>query len=329
MTYKLLLVHDVEVQLPDGTVLRWAYSNRTHALKKYAPECWHVDRVHNDGLHLIDVNEYDLVFMLDYMAMSYQGNLRNRRDGCILVTSFNKDSRSRQNYWNKMPGIADWVIVNNYNRWHCNGHPKANTCNISNGIDTQQWYNTIPIEQRDHIVGWCGSTGKRKGKRYESVLKPLQARLEQEGFQCSFRPINSITPDVVYPPDKQREWYNQCSYLICASESEGTPSFLLEGAACGCVPITTDCGNAREWINHEVNGMLIRPDINEIVRKRKFVRENRELMSNNVEEKMQGWAYGSPGNRAEWFYTLFQRLIEDGPHSVKPFSWMNSSVAEI
>jgi glycosyltransferase involved in cell wall biosynthesis len=47
--------------------------------------------------------------------------------------------------------------------------------------------------------------------------------------------------------------------VVSPSVHDGTPNSLLEGMACGCVPVAGDLESIREWIVHGKNGLLTDP----------------------------------------------------------------------
>jgi glycosyltransferase involved in cell wall biosynthesis len=159
---------------------------------------------------------------------------------------------------------------------------------------------------------------------------PLQAPLERAGFLHHFRPITSIDPSQVYDQHQMSIWYNDASYVLCASETEGTPNGLLEGMACGCVPIMTECGNVPEILVNRENGMIVdEPTVPAFLEAITYAREHRERLSAAALESIQSWGYGPPGYRANYFYSLFRALIERGPQGVKPFSYRDVHWSQI
>lgn len=60
-------------------------------------------------------------------------------------------------------------------------------------------------------------------------------------------------------PDEMGQVMRRSSIVVSPSEHDGTPNTLLESMACGCFPIWGDLESIREWIQDEVNGLLINP----------------------------------------------------------------------
>lgn len=53
--------------------------------------------------------------------------------------------------------------------------------------------------------------------------------------------------------------YRRAQILVSPSIHDGTPNTLLEGMACGCLPIAGDLESIREWIEPDENGLLFDP----------------------------------------------------------------------
>jgi len=50
--------------------------------------------------------------------------------------------------------------------------------------------------------------------------------------------------------------YRRAQILVSPSIHDGTPNTLLEGMACGCLPVAGDLESIREWITPNENGLL-------------------------------------------------------------------------
>jgi glycosyltransferase involved in cell wall biosynthesis len=51
--------------------------------------------------------------------------------------------------------------------------------------------------------------------------------------------------------------YQSAQVLVSPSTHDGTPNTLLEGMACGCLPVAGDLESIREWITDGQNGLLV------------------------------------------------------------------------
>lgn len=58
--------------------------------------------------------------------------------------------------------------------------------------------------------------------------------------------------------DKKIDLYNSCKIYILCSKGEGFPLSLLEGMACGCVPIITDVGDITDLVSYGINGYILK-----------------------------------------------------------------------
>lgn len=320
--FRIACLYDVHLDTPNGRIL-WAFGRRVEALRKFAPADFSVDIFQFSEVPWHRLGEYQAVFNLEYSSPS-----RERiPPHVLLICAFNSDSNRRREWWPRVRQAADWVIANNYDAWSFYGK-QPGTCVISNGIDVEIFKPVSPISSRAHRVLWAGSSNPVKGKNLDSVIRPLEERLVGRGFEFEFRPINKITP-AVYNTQQQVDWYNSGSYVLCASDSEGTPNLILEGMACGCVPVTVPVGNALEMGVDRENCVLVERNTDSFIQGLEYAREHRERLSDAAVKTMQGWSYGPPGNRAQYFYALFRRLIEDGPDSVKPFAYNEKHWSEI
>lgn len=59
------------------------------------------------------------------------------------------------------------------------------------------------------------------------------------------------------PHNQMADIFRRASVLVSPSVHDGTPNSLLEGMACGCLPIAGDLESIREWITPEKNGLLV------------------------------------------------------------------------
>lgn len=325
--FRLLLIFDVAVQSPRG-LLVWAYWNRCHALKECAPPDFDVEMCALDQFDMRTMApKYDLIYCADYSAAF--ALFSQRPQGCRtpVVISFNKDSRSHQKFWAFTPRYATWTICNNADRF-LTGGPQSRTSYIPNGVS--DFWRPFPHSPRPRRVLWTGSSTIRKGKNYQAILQPLEAMLKDRGEEVSFRPINDLKTDFVFTREEQREWANSGDVVVMASSTEGGgPSFAMECAACGCIPIGTDVGNFKEWAGPI--GVVCSPEIepnptwflNAINLARSEIKQARVLAG------MQRWLYSGPSGIGNWFYALFRRLINDGPERLSPFDWRERHFLDI
>lgn len=91
------------------------------------------------------------------------------------------------------------------------------------------------------------------------------------------------------------KFYNRSHCYVCASRSEGMPMSILEAAACGCVIVSTPCGDIVNLIQDEQNGFLVQREISDIARVLGQLKRNPDLwkrMSSNVRKTIEdGWSW--------------------------------------
>jgi glycosyltransferase involved in cell wall biosynthesis len=58
--------------------------------------------------------------------------------------------------------------------------------------------------------------------------------------------------------DKKIDFYNRSKLFVLCSRGEGFPLALLEGMACGCVPVITDVGDITDLVSNGVNGYILK-----------------------------------------------------------------------
>lgn len=321
----LLIVHDTEIDSGRGEPIRWAYANRSFALQKYAPSDFKVDRICGHEFDFDkDSTRYDVIFCMDYEGFQslMPRSIVNGTFGKFVV-SFNKDSNSKKREWSMLAG-ANVVIVNNEERYRSGG-VRDNSCCISNGVDTDFWKLTSPIEERSRVL-WCGSSSVKKLKNYQSVILPLGEMLKREGLDFSFRPVDNIDQSIL-TPSEQRSWYNTGDVVVCGASSEGGgPSYLMEAMSCGCIPVTTVVGSVPEW-SKKCNAEIVQPTGKSLFEGVMRARENKSARSAQAMEGMQKNSYGSPGFRAEYFYQVFRIVAAGG--SPQPFSYRDTSPEDV
>jgi len=319
----------------------WCFTRRAEAIRTTQPDDLQYEIICYDEtpIETIAFSKYDMIFCL---PTNIVGMLRRLLDAAKLdipVVSSHNSGLGRR-HWMLVESImaADYTIVNNYASWvnmrAVSMEHKYTACNISNGVDTNAFYPTVPIKERPHRVLWCASkskidpnqseemkAGQPDVKGFWRILTPLRELLDNVGDGWD---THYLVPDTGcgLDQDQMREWYNSGSYLICASSSEGTPNIALEAAACGCVVVTTPVGNMPELIQHCVNGVFFSDCTltSGAWKALQIARENREFLSVNMNSSIRQWDWKI---RAEWFHRVFGMIVRgDLP---RPFTWLDTA----
>ena len=302
---KLLVMADVE---------GWAYDRRAKALRKYSPDHWSVDIAYANHLGSIDFSKYDVVFNIEYwLSRTIRQFVQNSGSEAVLVTSHNADHRRCHELFEQSYIVSDFIILNNYEAF-VHFEKRDRTCNISNGVDFEH-FGDDGLERTDAAV-WTGSI--QKG--YKEILLPLQ---EMTKANLLLHPVDGAgwdgvkaNEDKVWPTSRMREWYNSAKVVLCCSETEATPNYLLEGMACGLVPVTTRVGNAMEFGVDGVNCKFCDRTLRSLAEGIDYAIANYDEMSKAAVDTISSWGWHE---RSKLFFDLFERLVQK--ENVKPFSY--------
>lgn len=305
--YRILIIADVE---------GWAYDRRAKAIRKYAPEDFEVDIAYIWQMDEFDFASYDLVFNIEYACTpNVKQRIRNASSKTILVNSHNADHRRCLDRHEMSRKLADFIIYNNMEAYRYYGSAPGSCC-ISNGVDFDD-FGCDGAERRD-VSLWTGS--HQKGLK--DFLIPLQD--ECKHFQFDFHPVDGngwdkqhgAQEDLVWPTPRMREWYNSAKIVLCCSVTDATPNYVLEGMACGLVPVTTRVGNAMEFGVHGENCVFTERTIDGFKDAIEYALENYDRMSESAVKTISTWGWET---RSKLFYDLFRKLIEK--EKVPPFTY--------
>ncbi len=324
MKYKICIIYDIHIDTPRGRLL-WAYGRRSSGIAANAPPDFEVEQFRLADFPWERADEWDCILNLEY-SCPVTDRIRKHSCDVPVIFSFNSDGQRKRALWPMVRRQSNWIIFNSMAGYEAYG-PAPRTCCISNGIDHTLWYPSVPIEQRPHRVLWTGSSNPQKGKGYQEILLPLAEDAKMLGFEIDFRPIDEVNAQTTLTTAEMHQWYNSGSYIVCASRSEGTPNTSLEGAACGCVLVTTKVGNALEWGRDGENMVFSERNKEAFLEALLLARDNRERLSvAGAAEMREHWSYGAPGNRALHYFNLFRQIITDDARDLKPFSYLDVPV---
>src|SRR6186713_1419416 len=140
----------------------WAFSRRADAIQRYAPPGWQVtiDYIMDRELSSIVYENHDLVFLLGpHRARAMREVFKRQQIDVPLVVSHNSGIGRRDYSIFEVLAAADFTIVNNYGAWahYRMGVKDYRACNISNGVDTSLFKETVPLIERPMRVLWVGS----------------------------------------------------------------------------------------------------------------------------------------------------------------------------
>jgi len=312
---KLLIISDTN---------NWCFANRANALRKWAPPDWTVEQVACHAakdLPKVVFEGTDVVFCL---PTHYVGPLRRifqvAKLPIPLVASHNSGLGRRWEWFLQAILSADYTICNNYATWmaaRLQIQPQKLSCaNISNGIDTET-FRPLHVARPLRSVVWVSSQSKAGAehpgecnvendvKGYWTVLRSLKTLLENTGWKVNYvirGYRNALTPD------QMAQIYNANSFVVCASYAEGTPNFLLEAMACGCIPVTTNVGNVPELVKDGVNGHIV----HDMLTRSFWAALERgidgiDTMREHVLDSIHSWDWEY---RVPYFFAVFDSLVD-------------------
>jgi glycosyltransferase involved in cell wall biosynthesis len=116
-----------------------------------------------------------------------------------------------------------------------------------NGVEPDTYRRLSPRQEPRVIFGHVGKPNPRKGG--DLIVQAARAahvdlRLIQRTSKLALAEAQMI------------EWYQPISVMVTASNMDGTPNPMLEGAACECALLSTPIGNMPEFIQRDGSGYL-------------------------------------------------------------------------
>lgn len=300
---KILIVADV-----DG----WAYDRVARCLKKgleeqdlaeVTVENWkdHIFLVHKQ----LRMGQFDVAFLIeDYDTPSHM-EMKSPKTKLIVghnvpwVVDTVKDTIPK----------ADCVIVNQRSCWENHFKKHNNSVYLPYSVDQDLFSIQIPWREREESILWTASNRRDDLKGYDDILLPLKDLLVKENMHLNLWRVS----DKLHwkTAIEMAAMYNQSKYAICTSKAEATPTYLLEARACGCLPITTMVGNAEDWLEDGVNGVLIKERsvqgaLEACLEAKKM---DEAIVRQSYLDVLKNWSYE---RRAREFFVLVKELIETG-----------------
>jgi len=327
---RLLIIADTET---------WCFAHRAKALQTHAPDDFEVAIQYcaYQEIQELPLDRYDVIFlMVTVQAGVVRRHLADLGWEGVLVVSHNSGLGRRTEYLFGAMLAADAVVVNNHAAWEATRRyvrpERFNACNISNGVDTSIFHPTTPMAERARKVIWVGAEVKTEEpavfspgdvKGYSNILVPLGMILEGKGLEVEWRKTKLEGQHA--SPAKMAEWYNSASVVVCTSETEGTPNFILEAAACGCAVVSTQVGNIPEAFDCGRNAIVVnRRHTPAFMEACEFAMEHRVALGAGAAEAMRTWGWSQ---RSAYFFALFRRLHQQG--SMRPFSYLGTTPEEV
>lgn len=189
---------------------------------------------------------------------------------------------------------------------------------IPNGIDTNEYYPSIPEDQRNGVGTIFGIGYHKDPETILGVLKTLHKdcpSTPQRVFGSCRRPMEIAKELYRRLPSLEeiRDIYSQSLVWIMGSCSEGFGLPILEAMACGCAVVATDCGGPRDIIQDGENGFLVEVgNVQKIVERVKVLLENGGLRQRFVEKSRETVSKFSWDSSVDKLEEVLNRLSRNG-----------------
>lgn len=200
-------------------------------------------------------NPVDVVLLLNYSRIAeIAQRLRSQFPISRLVVSFNSGGGRNRPLLEQCLQSADRVIVINRETFD-SCREAAHVVYIPYPYQDAVFHTRQPDSPRPPRILWSASRSYAEHKGH-SLMRSLQPRLEQQGYEVDLRVVDSYG-NKVFTPQEMADWYRTGRVYVVASLNEGTPVGGLEAAACGNAIVSTRVGVMPEWIRDGVNGLLV------------------------------------------------------------------------
>lgn len=224
----------------------WAWERKALAYQRHLGDRFVVTVAYaTQGLP--DYTQFDLVHLFEVSQVSLQARLG--------PTTFKLVAGLTANVWRTWgpERMQRWAAQ--VDALHANSrlleadmqqfHPRV--FYVPNGVDPDFFKRWHPHPGRV-VFGHVGKPNPRKG----GALIIEAAR--KAGVECRMVVRSS---KLAMPASKMAAWYQGVSVMVTASNMDGTPNPMLEGAATECALLSTPIGNMPEFIKSDYNGWLL------------------------------------------------------------------------
>lgn len=146
--------------------------------------------------------------------------------------------------------------------------PDVLTTVIPNGVDTNRFNQTIPLEllRQQSSKKYGGYTGRLEGGDGKGIGKILKALGKfKEDFEFTFvgQDLGSWhkenkSPKIKFRPhtNKPEDYYHSWDFFASASPNEGFGLSIAEAIACGLPVVVMNCGGVVHYLKHSINALI-------------------------------------------------------------------------
>ena len=223
----------------------WAWGRKATAYQRHLSDRFHVEVAFHANVPAF--SDFDLVHLFE---VSQVGTLTAY--GPLGQRAFKAVAGLTANVWRTWgaPQMQQWAGT--VDALHGNSllitadlkqfHPRVYY--TPNGVDPQIYRQAVPREG-PVVFGHVGKPNPRKG----GVLIVEAARAAGVELRLIQR-----TSKLALTEPEMVAWYQGIDVMVTASNMDGTPNPMLEGAACACALLSTPIGNMPEFIVPGGNG---------------------------------------------------------------------------
>lgn len=213
---------------------------------------------------------------------------QNRRGTLVILTQNNVLSVAEIRQDLRRYTAFNLLSVNNpwsYRSFLAAGFPKVYL--TYDGVDLTTFGPDVPIAHRPFRVLFTSSLMRLDHKGYpiwQEVRKLLEHRKDIEWEEILADSFSNRRTH-----QQMNDIYNGCKVFVCLSVSEGGPCTLLEGAACGLVPIMTRVG----YSEYFENCFIVERDAKACAEKIEYLADNLDVthhMSRAISKEILPWS---------------------------------------
>ena len=285
----------------DETGREWWH--RAHHLQRSMPSdiTIHIRQMFERFNHL----DYDFIFLFEHSMLTDVGALKSvPAEKIILGNSYPRyipEAREAVSAGHAIAGCINnysgWLELKDSARWYC----------CQNGVDTTLFVppHTPPIAR---TAAWIGNSQSIAN----NGLEIIQEACAKAGYELLVIDTMDNRPSEHPKPQEyvRDTLYYKAGVLLCASDSEDTPSSALEALACGLPVVTTRVGNMPELIIDGWNGWIVERSVDAFVEALEK-HANSELRSMQMNARLSieiGWSWKEQANK---YANMFRELLSE------------------
>lgn len=188
-----------------------------------------------------------------------------------------------------------------------------NTVYTPNGVPLDMFTPSFRSTSTDLVCGYAGrDKDQKKGNR--SIIEPAVQAVQGVDYRCAMCDFQLERSgkgrgNTYLDYKSMPSFYKRLDVYLVASREEGSCRSLLESMACGCAPISTDCGATNELIVDGWNGLVVDRTPKAFARAIKRLRDDGNMLQRlkkNAVETAKGYDWKKVSNY--WYNWIESKL---------------------